>query len=239
MSNVKVVREEKGEVVKLYNEQGNLIKSYPIKIDKSGRKFYYVDNPKEKIGRFTDKIKDAFEVIKADAGDCLMHISTFAIGHFYVVRYIDREYGECVRKATLKNWKDTNFAYGVKFTLLDNMSGGSYVHMNDSLARIGWGFTNVKIFETEIDAQQYIDRVIETAESWYKEYLEIEKKYANDAEKEGKAIDCFLVKHSVGTANSIYWGVFGAMVDNKGYKLEAVQLVKGEKVGNNKEYMDV
>ncbi len=100
----------------------------PIFIDGDGHKYFKVDNELNKdchtmlAKSFSDRIKDAVDTIITGNGDVISVYN--AIGeHINVFYYLDREYGESLRKKTIEGWKDTKFGYIIKYGLSGSFSG--------------------------------------------------------------------------------------------------------------------
>ena len=111
--------------IAIYDENEKQVDCCVIQTDDTGREYYCPSNPHDKFGLFTDKPKDAIECIRNGFGDGLQQSKLFGLTMEHVVRFIDREYGEEIRRKTIEGWKDTKFAYGVKFSYLNSFSGGS------------------------------------------------------------------------------------------------------------------
>ena len=137
-------------IAKCISEDGKSIKRYaifkdgsrrkPINTDGEGREYFEVDNwiqgnpemdefNNGSLNRylkysFTGKPKDMLESIKRGDGDVISVIKIF--GRIERVLYfLDREYGESLRKQTIEGWKNTKYGYVLYFNsiALDKNSG--------------------------------------------------------------------------------------------------------------------
>ena len=137
-------------IAKCISEDGKSIKRYaifkdgsrrkPINTDGEGREYFEVDNwiqgnpemdefNNGSLNRylkysFTGKPKDMLESIKRGDGDVISVIKIF--GRIERVLYfLDREYGESIRKQTIEGWKNTKYGYVLYFNgiALDKNSG--------------------------------------------------------------------------------------------------------------------
>lgn len=99
------------EKIAVYDETGKQIDWGIIHTAEYGREFYYPHNPHTKSGLFTDYPKDAWDCICADFADAFKATKLFGFVLQKPVRYLDRLYGEEVRKNTLETNKGIKFAY--------------------------------------------------------------------------------------------------------------------------------
>ena len=137
---------------------GDLIIQRQIKMDSEGHQFFYVpnllNNPTFSMSSqlFVYHIKDAIETIRNGDGDAVGTIPL--TGGEYVVRYLDRTYGEKIRKQTLNGWKNAKFAYALRIGKLE-------LNTSDNVAL--FPDIPVRYFETEDAATFYLNKLIETA----------------------------------------------------------------------------
>lgn len=129
-----------------------------IRIDGNGRRFFHVpnllNNPTFSMSSqlFVNRIKDAIDTIRNGDGDAIKTVPLF--GGEYVVRYLDRTYGEKIRKQTLNGWKNAKFAYALRIGKLE-------LNTSDNVAL--FPDIPVRYFETEEAATSYLNNLIETA----------------------------------------------------------------------------
>lgn len=216
--------------IAIYDDNGTQIDCCVIHVDNEGREYYYPSNPHDKDGLFTDKPKDAIECISKGFGDGLQQSKLFGFTMDHVVRFIDRKYGENIRQKTLKGWKDTKFAYGVKFSFLNSFSGGRLVMKNKSL--MGWGDEkeNILSFDKYEDAESFIKEVNEKAEKYHTEYLQLKRTGNKDWDYENIVKPFFdgIENKMENGIDSVYYRAFGGLIEGKGhpdYKMEVVQIV--------------
>ena len=221
------------EKIAIYDDNDNQIDCAVIKTDDNGREYYYPNNPHDNLGLFTGRIKDAIECIRNGFGDAIKqsHLLGFNIDH--VVRYIDREYGESIRQQSIEGWKDTVFAYGVKFSFINSFSDGNLIMKDETLMSRFSGdlYSDILRFDTEEEAQRFIDKVNKKAEEYYEEYVALEKT-GNDDYDYNNIFSPFFnkIKAESNNRDSIYWEVFSALAtekekNKKVYKLEVVQVI--------------
>lgn len=135
--------------IAIYDNNGDQVDCCVIQIDDNGREYYCPSNSHDKFGLFTGKPKDAIECIKNGFGDGLQQSKLFGFTMEHVIRFIDREYGEEIRRKTIEGWKDVKFAYGVKFSFLNSFSGGRFVMKNETLMGYGDDIKNILSFDDE------------------------------------------------------------------------------------------
>ena len=220
------------EKIAIYDDNDNQIDCAIIKTDDNGREYYHPNNPHDNFGLFTGKIKDAIECIRNDFGDAIKQTNLLGFNIIKVVRYIDREYGESIRQKSIEGWKDTAFVYGVKFIFINSFSDGNLIMKDETLMNPFSGdlYSNILRFDTEEEAQRFIDKVNKKAEEYYEEYAALETT-GNDDYDYNNIISPFFGKIKGESCNrdSIYWEVFSALVTEKEknkkiYKLEVVQV---------------
>lgn len=222
--------------IAIYDENGKQIDCCVIQADEDGREYYCPSNPHDKFGLFTDKPKDAIECIRNDLGDGFQQSQSKLLGFTmeHVVRFINREYGEEIRRKTLEGWKD-KFAYGVKFTYLDSFSGGRLVMKNKTLMSWGDDTKDVLSFDSEEDAALFIKEINEKASKYCEEYRSL-KETGNrkwDYEYTFKPFFNSIEGRMENGADSVYWRAFCGLCDKMKndkpeYKMEVVQIVKAD-----------
>lgn len=218
--------------IAVYDKNGNQIDCCVIQKDKDGREYYCPNNPYDETGLFLGRPKDAIECIKKDLGDGFLQSHLFGMTFEDVVRFIDRDYGEEIRRKTLEGWKNAKFAYGVSFNFLNSFSGGRNVCKNKCLYGYGDKPEDVLTFDTEQDAQSFIDDVNKKAEQYYKEYVKLPKTDNRDYDYENTYKPFFdkIEGEMENGTDSVYWRAFSGMdhekqTGQKEYKMEVVQVV--------------
>ena len=218
--------------IAIYDENGKQIDCCVIHTDEEGREYYYPSNLHEKFGLFTDRPKDAIECIRNGFGDGFQQSHLLGMTLEGVVRFLDREYGEKIRQKTIEGWKNTQFAYGVKFCFLNSFSGGKLICKNKTLMRYTDTMEDVLTFETESEAFAFIEDVNKKANEYYKEYINLERTGDRDLDYE-KVIKPFFDKiegKMENGTNSVYWTAFAGLNEEKRngnpeYKMKVVQVV--------------
>ena len=219
--------------IAIYDDNDNQIDCAVIHTDDDGREYYYPNNPHNNLGLFTGRIKDAIECIRNGFGDAIQQSHLLGFNMDYVVRYIDREYGESIRQQSIEDWKDTVFAYGVKFSFINSFSDGNLIMKDETLMNPFSGdlYSDILRFDTEEEAQRFIDKVNKKAEEYYEEYIALEKTGNHDYDYNNIFAPFFnKIKGKSGNRDSIYWEVFSALdtekeKNKKVYNLEVVQVI--------------
>ena len=220
------------EKIAIYDDNDNQIDCAVIHTDDDGREYYYPNNPHNNLGLFTGRIKDAIECIRNGFGDAIQQSHLLGFNMDHVVRYIDREYGESIRQQSIESWKDTVFAYGVKFSFINSFSDGNLIMKDETLMNPFSGdlYSDILRFDTE-EAQRFIDKVNKKAEEYYEEYAALEETGNHDYDYNNIFTPFFnKIKGESGNRDSIYWEVFSALATEKDknekvYKLEVVQVI--------------
>lgn len=136
-----------------------------IQKDKHGHRFFYVPNllnapSRSRVNQlFGGRIKDAVETIRNGNGDVLQ-VSNF-LATEEVLYFLDREYGEMMREKFLKGWQNAVFAYAIKYR------GYRELDIDDNYH---FPATPTKYFESEKEAQDYLDQLIQVAKKDAKLY---------------------------------------------------------------------
>ena len=144
----------------------------PILKDNKGREYFEVDNwinsdpelvefnCRSRMAdrlrlRFNGRISDAVESIRRGYGDviCVENLP-FGTKREKVLYFLDREYGENLRKESLEGWKNTVFKYTLKFNSIgvDTALKRSYDTRSDNI-----------FFNSVEEAKNAVDRIIEGA----------------------------------------------------------------------------
>lgn len=212
----------------------NIITPFDYYTDADGiRAFYFIPNPYDEFGLFTDKPKDAIECIKNGLADCILKTIQFGSVMKEPIRFVDREYGEKIRQKTLEAWKDTKFAYGVKYSYTDSFSNGRFVMKNKSLMNIDDNMQDVLSFDNEEDATLFINEVNEEVNKYYEEYNSLKKTEDQDWDDEHTFKPFFnSIKSKIGS-DSVYYnafihGLYEKKYNKSKYTMEVVQIVKAD-----------
>lgn len=132
---------------------------------------------------FTNKIGNAVQAVRDGAGDVIQTMSLFG-EHISVLYFLDREYGEEMRRKTMDGWKDAKFAYALKFCNKDSMSGGYFINKNLCVIIPGISGGDILLFDTEGDALLFSSELIVKAHKYAKdamdEYLKIKIDHQED-----------------------------------------------------------
>lgn len=132
---------------------------YNVHVDENGYEYFPVPNlySKDKFKLFTNKVKDAYQTIIDGNGD-VMEMKSF--GREGVRKYVDRQYGEKLRAKFLEGWKGAEFTYSIKYGHINSMTDGYLIDKNNNIISVYEDNPNYIQFDTEEDAQKYIDEVI-------------------------------------------------------------------------------
>lgn len=191
---------------------------YCTELDENGQRHFGVPNiirPDSGEGRihrlFIGRIKDAYEAIVQGHGDVIGTSQIFGPLGFRsenVRKYIDREYGEALRQKTLEGWKDAVFGFNVVFGYNDSMQGPRPLCEDDTLfSPLAGEDQKIRFFETEEEAQKYLDEKMSIAQPMAKEYTELEDELRSMWLKTH-----FITRHDHMT---IIWELFYAMSKEK------------------------
>lgn len=106
-----------------------------ICVDENGKEYFSVPNIRTVSHNptllFSGHIKDAIDEIRYGIGDAITSSSLFQ-GMFKCTRtstirvchYLDREYGESLKKKSIEGWKDAKFCYAIQLYNRMSMSSG-------------------------------------------------------------------------------------------------------------------
>lgn len=142
--------------------------------DDDGHKYFNVDNELNKdchnilATSFTNRIKDAIDTIIAGNGDCITSFNTIG-EHIKVLYFLDREYGESIRQKTIEDWKDTKFAYVIKYGSNMSFSGYCNVLNKDYCPVFNGDNRRVLYFDSYSAAKEEIEKIISKAYEYAKQ----------------------------------------------------------------------
>lgn len=218
------------EKISLYDQNDERITTRMIQVDKDGKEYYYMPNFYHDGKLFSNRPKDAIDTIKAGFGDAILCDTIFAMNTVHVVRFIDREYGEELRQKTLEGWKNTKFAYGINMGSKNSFSNGGIVDIDEDLDIMNEELKPL-YFETEQDAQDYIDKMIKMATHYSDEYNELKNSSTNiPKDKEYESLYETFVEN-IGkihhfTTKSFLWNLFAYINENPDdFYVKTIQLI--------------
>lgn len=148
------------------NEEWGEYKRRIIEKDSKGKEYFTIPNTRVKsvFKFFTDRIGDAVdEVINGD-GDAIKYKTFLGMNFINVAYFIDREYGEEMKRKTIEGWKDTKFAWVLKicnFHQYVKKDGILTYERNDSA---------IDTFNTEEDALERLSKLTDEAYSCIEKY---------------------------------------------------------------------
>ena len=148
--------------------------------DESGKSYFMIPNYRDTDNlSFNGKIRDAVEEIRNGIGDV---IATDDVYYTTIIRYIDRGYGESIRKLYLQKYAKTDFCYGVVMlfhglTKPEFMTKDFYTVSSDPLVNA------VPVqFDTETEAINYIQSFYSQVETFRRELMDITKRITDPLE---------------------------------------------------------
>ena len=203
--------------VKFYREDGSVFTDHCTELDKDTCQMYFsIPNMiKPRWGEsildamFVGRIHDAYKAIVQGHGDVIGSTQFFGPLGFKtesVYRFVDREYGEAMRAKTLEGWKDSIFGYKVVFGNNSSMSGPNTITEDDWLYSAFGGDEQspMRFFETEEDAQAYVNTKMAIAKPLAEEYALL----TTDDDRK-----VFFEKHfpDKGSHQNIIWDLFYAL----------------------------
>lgn len=158
--------------IAIYDRLGNIKSIHTIQVDENGYEFYNVDNPFDEYGLFTDKIKDAILCIRNGYADCIVKS---ILNMFILRKYIDENYGKTLRDKTCEGFKNTKFAYAIKFTWYNSFTNdGIYLSNNNNLLFID-DKEKIMTFDNIEDAKKYRLNLFNIAQNYFNEYIASDK----------------------------------------------------------------
>lgn len=220
--------------IAIYDENDNQIDCCIIHKNEDGKEFYYPSNPHHKFGLFGDLPKDMIECIRNDFGDVIVERTggISILNSTDVIRFIDRTYGEPLRQKTIEGWKNAKFKFGIKFSFVNSMSAGCPVSKDKTLHMFNEPLEDILSFDSEGEAQSFINSIVEVAREWFGKYCNLELTGDRDTDYNNTISPFFDEMESKieGGIDSVYWKVFSALDDerksgNVNYNLKIIQLV--------------
>lgn len=185
-----------------------------IEVDKEHGEYIYVANEKitgtdldKKLKSFTGRIKDAVDTIREGNGDV---IRQGIFGGEEVIYFLDREVGEKLRKKSLEGWKDTKFAWVLRFENKNSMYRGAHLHKYNEVSV--FSEEPLLYFDTEEEARKYSEKLIEVAYRDAQRLVEDMKDKNGDQDELCQWFDEFDAKH--GKNSVVQDMIFDMCVDN-------------------------
>lgn len=170
--------------IAIYDRLGNIKDISTIKTDKNGYEYYEVDNPFDKYGLFTDKIKDAILCIRNGYADCIVK-SNF-LNMLILRKYINKNYGKTLRDKTIEGFKNTKFAYAIKVTWYNSFTNdGIYLSNDNNNLLFNYDKDKIMTFNNIEDAKKYRLNLFNIAQNYFNEYIASGKneKYLKNLER--------------------------------------------------------
>lgn len=147
-----------------------------IKNDKQYGKYFEVDNELNNDcipclpSNYTDRIKDAIDMISNGNGDYLKISS----GGHRVLYFLDRKIGDDLRKEAIEGWKNTKFGWAIKTINKHSLLG--YYLLNKKSEPITMFMAKKDscpmTFETKEAAKAYAEKLVEKAKGYAKRLAE-------------------------------------------------------------------
>lgn len=146
-----------------------------IQIDEQYGEYFYVDNELNTTGKhkllrssFTGRVKDAVETIRNGNGDCIQQTQLmFKFTH--VCYFLNREIGEQLRAKSIEGFKDTRFGWSIEVGNKNSMSGYAPIKPDGSRLSMFDKDRKILTFDTEEDAEAYMQKLINQAKELAKE----------------------------------------------------------------------
>lgn len=124
---------------------------------------------------YSGRIKDAVEMIRNGNGDCISSMKI--VGRVDKVLYfLDRKIGEELRQKSLEGWKNTKFGWGIKCGNKYSFIGYSMLNKRcEQISILSKDKTPI-VFDTENDANKYIEYLLEKSRCYAKQLDVTEEK---------------------------------------------------------------
>lgn len=154
-----------------YYPELNKTNEFPVQTDSKGREYFYLsrgllrDTKTYKEKTYNDRIEDAVSDIMNGYGDAVVNGGIFASNTSnHVIVFLDRKYGEELRSKTIDGWKDAEYFWSVVYR-----NGLNELYINkDNCAE--YDTKDFLHFDTEDEAQKFIDTLMEKLTSDYNEH---------------------------------------------------------------------
>lgn len=121
-----------------------------IYTDLNGKEYFILPNMKNRQSyQFNNRIGEAIEEIRYGDGDGIITFDLNGDDGIKVIHYLDRKYGDEIKKNTIEKFKDATFSWIIKIPLCP-----SYINNED---KIVYGISNdIKTFKNEKEAIKYL-----------------------------------------------------------------------------------
>lgn len=170
------------------DENGHEYKVFTSK-DYNDEKYIELDNQlntedEEPFNKtFTGRIKDAVETIRNGDGDVISVNQFLGIKTIDVIHFLNREFGEEIKKKSLDGWKDAKFGWIITFGSKSSTMGAHPLTEKNEVHVI---FDKIapKVFDTMEDAKTHMTSLLDTAKTYAKKYSDMAvDKNAGEIEK--------------------------------------------------------
>ena len=170
------------------DENGHEYKVFTSK-NYNGEKYIELDNQLDTedegpfIKTFTGRIKDAVETIRNGDGDAISVSQFLGSKIIYVIHFLNREFGEEIKKKSLDGWKDAKFGWIIIFGGRSSMTR-AYPLTEKNEVHMFFDNDAPKVFDTMGDAKAYMTSLLDTAKTYAEKYSDIAvDKNAGEIEK--------------------------------------------------------
>lgn len=177
--------DEKKYVMFYWKHNGNdMHMRVPVMVNAEGKEYVHVPNflSDDLVPLYIGRIKDAVDTIRNGLGDCILreesNISFLNCDH--VIMFLDREYGDRIKKMSIEGWKNAEFGYSIEAGYHNSFSGPRRVDENGNYC--------TRLFEEPTPPIFYSSKE-ETSEKinkWIKEANDIYEKYESIADDDTK-----------------------------------------------------
>lgn len=174
---------------------------YVIEKTDDGRECYAVPNPyaKGELKLFVNRIGDAVNAVKEGYGDEIRISSLFG-GSESVLRYVDRDFGERMRKNSIAFYSDSSFLWGIKLGNKNSFES-SFLLEDDTINSPLEAYARAKkLFQTKEQTKEHIAFLNQKVEELLNSYHNSDDKQKYYEEKIAPMVRQF---HSVGI--SAWW----------------------------------
>lgn len=149
------------------NKEWGINKRRIIEKDSKGREYFTLPNRRVKsfLKSFTDRIGDAADEVINGNGDTIQINDFFITKNIRVVYFLDRKYGEKMKRKTIEGWKHT------KFTWILKTHNNFYQYIKeDGILTYDINDNAIATFNTEEDALERLSKLTDEAYSCIEKY---------------------------------------------------------------------
>ena len=184
--NYEIITRDGEKAVKFtWNDNGKIRERVNfVKINFDGHEYVSVPNPlnPKQMFSFRGRIKDAVEQIRTGLGDCILQ-ARYGMSVFVcinVIMYLDRKFGDEIKKKSIDGWKDAQFGYSIAGEFKNSLNGPVIFDSDGNpLPCMQWRKPCI-FFETEEEAQKQIDIWTEQAKKIGETYNRLEQGLPED-----------------------------------------------------------